>query len=47
MIKELNNKELKNIKGGAISVWGIIGIIAGAIFGIGAVDAYVRPLKCR
>lgn len=42
----LNDKELNNITGG-ISVWGIIGIIAGAIFGIGAVDGYVRPYKCR
>lgn len=33
---ELNDKELKNTVGG-ISIWGIIGIIAGAIFGIGVI----------
>lgn len=43
---EISNKELKNITGG-ISVWGIIGIIAGAIFGIGVIDGYVRPYNCR
>lgn len=43
---EISNNELKSIKGG-ISVWGIIGIIAGAIFGIGVIDGYVRPYNCR
>ena len=43
---KLTNRELKNIKGG-ISAWAIIGIIAGAIFGIGGVDGYARPLPCK
>ena len=43
---KLNNQELKQISGG-ISPWVIIGAIAGLIFGFGAVDGYVRPVKCR
>ena len=45
-MKELNVNELKSIVGG-ISVWGVIGIIAGLIFGVGVIDGIVRPLKCR
>lgn len=43
---KLNNNELKNITGGA-SVWAVLGVIAGLIFSFGAVDGYVRPVKCR
>ena len=43
---KLSNKYLKKVKGG-LSAWAIIGIIAGAIFGIGGVDGYARPVKCR
>lgn len=43
---KLNNSELKQINGGA-SAWAIIAAIAGLIFGFGAVDGYVRPIKCR
>lgn len=43
---KLSKNELKKIKGGA-SVWAIIGIIAGIIFGVGGVDGYARPVKCR
>ena len=43
---KLSDKYLKKVKGG-ISVWAIIGIIAGTIFGIGGIDGYVRPVKCR
>lgn len=43
---KLNNKELKEIKGGA-SIWAIFGVVAGIIFGFGVVDGYVRPIKCR
>lgn len=42
----LTNNELSNIAGG-ISVWGALGIIAGLIFGVGAVDGYARPYRCR
>ena len=43
---KLNDYELKQISGG-ISVWGVVGILAGLIFGIGVVDGYARPPKCR
>ena len=43
---KLNNNELKNITGG-VSVWAVLGVIAGLIFSFGAVDGYVRPVKCR
>ncbi len=48
-MKELKNYELRCIYGGAISaaVLKILGIIAGIVFGIGVVDGYVRPLRCR
>ena len=42
----LNNNQLKEISGG-ISVWGVLGIVAGLIFGVGAVDGYARPYRCR
>ncbi len=45
-MKELKNKELNRVIGG-ISTWGIIGIIAGIIFGIGVIDGLVRPLDCN
>ncbi len=43
---KLNDKELKQITGG-VSVWAVIGAIAGLIFGVGAVDGYARPPRCR
>lgn len=43
---KLNNEELKQISGG-ISVWAILGALAGLVFGIGALDGYTRPVKCR
>ena len=46
-MNELSENKLKKIKGGALSPWAIVGIIAGLIFGIGVVDGYVRPYKCR
>lgn len=46
-MKNLQEKELLEIKGGAIK-WGIgIGIAAGISFIIGFVDGIIRPLKCR
>ena len=44
---ELSNQELLEIDGGAISAAAVLGIAAGAVFIIGAVDGYVRPLKCN
>lgn len=43
---KLNDNELKEIEGG-VSVWAVIGAVAALIFGIGAIDGYTRPLKCR
>ena len=43
---KLSNEELKNISGG-ISVWAVLGIISGSIFGVGTVDGYVRPRACN
>ncbi len=42
----LNDSELKNVAGG-ISIWAVLGTIAGLIFGLGAIDGYTRPVKCR
>jgi lactobin A/cerein 7B family class IIb bacteriocin len=42
----LSNSELCNVTGG-ISVWAALGIVAGLIFGVGAVDGYARPYRCR
>ena len=44
---EIKNDDLKNIKGGGISIWGGIGIASGIIFLIGVIDGFVRPLKCN
>ena len=46
-MKNLTNRELKQIVGGGLSVWGIAGIILGAIFGIAVIDGIVRPLNCN
>ena len=43
---KLNNKQLKNITGGA-SIWAILGGLAAFIFGIGAVNGYGRPIRCK
>ena len=42
----LTDYELKQINGG-ISVWAVLGVLAGLIFGVGAVDGYARPPRCR
>ena len=42
----LNNSELKQVTGG-VSFWAIVAGIAGFIFGLGVVDGYTRPVKCR
>ena len=39
----LTNSELKQVTGG-VSFWAVI---AGIIFGLGVVDGYTRPVKCR
>lgn len=42
----LTNSELKQVTGG-VSFWAVIAGIAGFIFGLGVVDGYTRPVKCR
>lgn len=44
-MKELNKKELMKVNGGGIGLGLLIG--AGIVFLIGAVDGFVRPLKCN
>lgn len=46
-ISELNNNDLKNIEGGAVSPWVVIGVSAGIVFLIGVLDGFFRPLKCN
>lgn len=43
---ELSKQELFSITGG-ITTWAIIGIIGLAIFLIGTIDGFTRPLKCN
>ena len=45
-MEKINEKELKSIKGG-LSIWAILGIAAGVVFGIGVFDGIIRPLKCN
>ena len=44
-MKELNNDQLCDIRGGGISFG--LAIFAGITFLIGVIDGYVRPLKCN
>ena len=46
-MEKVNEEELLNIEGGSISVWTAIGIGAAAIFVIGVIDGFFRPLKCN
>ena len=46
-MKNLNDKELMNIEGGAIKAGLVIGIAAGVTFLIGLIDGIFRPLKCN
>ena len=41
---ELKKNELKKISGG-VSIWAIIGALAGLIFGIGVFEGYTRPIN--
>jgi lactobin A/cerein 7B family class IIb bacteriocin len=44
---ELSKEELKDVKGGAISL-GLIGaLITGGAFVIGIIDGFFRPYGCR
>ena len=44
---ELKQRELKQIKAGAVSGWLIAGIVAGITFVVGVLDGIARPFKCR
>lgn len=46
-IKEISKDELQKINGGGLSLLGVAGIVAGAVFLIGVIDGYVRPKKCN
>lgn len=49
-MKKLNEFELQQVNGGAgisAAVLKALLIAGGVIFGIGVIDGYVRPLKCR
>ena len=43
----IENEKLKNIDGGGVSAWTVLGIGAGIVFLIGVIDGFVRPLKCN
>ena len=45
-MRELNDKELMTINGG-FGIWFGVAIGAGITFLLGAIDGYVRPLRCN
>ena len=47
MFELTNNEQLRNIRGGGISIGIVAAIASGVIFLIGLIDGYTRPLKCR
>ena len=46
-MKDLKDKELMNIEGGAIKIGLVVGIAAGITFIVGLIDGIIRPLKCN
>ena len=42
-MKEINNSDLRIIKGGTISGWVVLGIIAGVIFVSGIIEGITNP----
>lgn len=46
-MKNLNDKELMNVDGGAVKIGLLVGIGAGVTFLIGVLDGFFRPLKCN
>lgn len=46
-MQELTQQQLKEIRGGGISLGALALIGAGIVFIIGIVDGYLRPLSCR
>jgi len=45
-MKEIEDKELENIRGGA-SAWIYFGLGAALVFIIGVFDGFTRPLSCN
>ena len=43
----LKEKDLKNVKGGALGSKLIMALVTGGAFFIGLIDGILRPLKCR
>ena len=44
---ELNDKEMFNVQGGAIS-WGVAGLIGGVLaYLIGVLSGYTNPTRCN
>lgn len=46
-MKNLNDKELMSIDGGAVKIGLVVGIAAGITFIVGLIDGIIRPLKCN
>ena len=46
-MKEIDEKELANVKGGGLSAWTFFAIGAAVVFVIGIFDGYTRPLGCN
>ncbi len=43
----LSMNEQKEMKGGFLSLSGVLGLSSLAVFLVGVFDGYTRPLKCR
>lgn len=46
-MKNLSDKELMSVDGGAVKIGVVVGIAAGVTFLIGLIDGLFRPLKCN
>ena len=40
-MEQINKEELKNIDGGGLSLLGVAGLVAGAVFLIGVIDGVI------
>ena len=43
----LKNEEMKEVKGGGLSLKFLMGILTAGTFIVGIIDGILRPLKCR
>lgn len=46
-MRNLSDKELMSVDGGAVKIGVVVGIAAGVTFLIGLIDGLFRPLKCN